>query len=130
MSRSKALTVTIYHSADSCLKAIAIAAGLLLAAGCAAPKPPPPLPVYPPVPEGSVRQLRYLPSTPYDRLETITIEADAGGQYISALQDARRSAASKGGNGMVLVEDKEFRKRTNGRQGIVRRTIYWVVHLK
>jgi hypothetical protein len=109
---------------------MAIAAAALLAASCTARKPAPPLPVYPPVPEGAVRQLRYPPSTPYDTLETVTIEAEAGGQYLSALRDTRQSAASKGGNAMILVEDKEFRKRINGRQGIIRRTIYSVVHLK
>ena len=109
---------------------IAIAAAALLAAGCVTRKPLPPLPVYPPVPVGAVRQLSYRPSTPYDRLETVTIVAEAGGQYLSALRDVRQSAAGKGGNAMILVEDKEFRERTRGRQRMVRRTIYWVVHLK
>jgi hypothetical protein len=112
-------------------KTIAIAASALLVASCAARKPPPPPPpVYPPVPENSVQQLRYLPSTPYDRLETVTIEGEVGTQYSSALQDARQAAARKGGNAMILVEDKEFRRTINGRQRIVRRTIYWVVHLR
>jgi hypothetical protein len=112
-------------------KTIAIAASAVLVASCAARKPPPPPPpVYPPVPENSVQQLRYLPSTPYDRLETVTIEGEVGTQYSSALQDARQAAARKGGNAMILVEDKEFRRTINGRQRIVRRTIYWVVHLR
>jgi hypothetical protein len=109
---------------------MAVATAAFIAAGCAARKPPPPLPVYPPVPESAVRQLGYLPSTPYDKLEIITIEAEPGTQYLSALRDARQSAASKGGNAMILVEDKVFRDRTSGRHGMVRRTIYWVVHLK
>jgi hypothetical protein len=77
-----------------------------------------------------VQQLRYLPSTPYDKLETVTIEGEAGTQFSSALQDARQAAAHKGGNAMILVEDKEFRRRINGQQRIVRRAIYWVVHLQ
>jgi hypothetical protein len=101
-----------------------------LAASCAARKPPPPLPVYPPISESAVRQLRYLPSTPYDRLDTTTIEAESGTQYISALQNARQAAARQGGNAMILVEDTEFRKKIKGRQSLVRRTIFWVVHLK
>jgi hypothetical protein len=111
-------------------KTAGIAAAALLAASCAPRKPPSPPPVYPPVPENSVQQLRYLPSTPYDRLETVTIEGEVGTQYSSALQDARQAAAGKGGNAMILVEDKEFRRTINGQQRIVRRTIYWVVHLK
>ena len=111
-------------------KTVAIAACALLAASCAPRKPLPPPPVYPPIPENSVQQLRYLPSTPYDRLETVTIEAEVGTQYSSALQDARQAAAHKGGNAMILVEDKEFRRKINGQQRIVRRTIYWVVHLR
>ena len=101
-----------------------------LAASCAARKSPPPLPVYPPISETAVRQLRYLPSTPYDRLDTTTIEAESGTQYISALQNARQAAARQGGNAMILVEDTEFRKKIKGRQSLVRRTIFWVVHLK
>jgi hypothetical protein len=111
-------------------KTVAIAASALLAASCAARKPPPPPPVYPPIPENSVQQLRYLPSIPYDRLVTVTIEGDVGTQYSSALQDARQAAAHKGGNAMILVEDKEFRRTIHGQQRIVRRTIYWVVHLR
>ena len=120
-----------HKSRHSDWKTIAIAAFAFLAASCVAHKPPPPPPpVYPPVPENSVQQLRYLPSTPYDRLETVTIEGEVGTQYSSALQDARQAAAHKGGNAMILVEDKEFRRRINGQQRIVRRTIYWVVHLR
>ena len=130
MSKSRARAITARHSMHSCPRTIAIAAAALLAASCAARKPLPPLPVFPPVPENEVRELRYLPSAPYDRLETVTIEAEAGAQYLSALRDARQSAASKGGNAMILVEDKEFRERRKGLQRIVRRTIYWVVHLK
>jgi hypothetical protein len=112
------------------LKIAGLSALSLLAASCAARKAPAPLPVYPSIPESAVRQLRYLPSVLYDRLETITIEAEAGAQYISAFQNARQAAAREGGNTMILVEDAEFRKRINGRQSLVRRTIYWVVHLK
>ena len=130
MSKSGARAITAHQSTRSCPRTIAIAAAALLAAGCVTRKPLPPLPVYPPVPVGAVRQLSYRPSTPYDRLETVTIEAEAGGQYLSALRDVRQSAAGKGGNAMILVEDKEFRERTRGRQRMVRRTIYWVVHLK
>lgn len=101
-----------------------------LAVSCAARKPPPPPPVYPPTSESGVRQLRYLPSTPYDRLDTTTIEAESGTQYMSALQNARQAAARQGGNAMILVEDTEFRKKIKGRQSLVRRTIFWVVHLK
>jgi hypothetical protein len=111
-------------------RTLAIAASALLAASCAARKPLPPPPVYPPIPESSVRQLLYLPSTPYDRLATVTIEGEAGKQYSSALQDARQGAARRGGNAMILVEDKEFRRAINGQQRIVRRAIYWVVHLR
>ena len=120
-----------YRSRHRDWRTVAIAASALLAASCAARKPPPPPPpVYPPIPEKSVQQLRYLPSTPYDKLETVTIEGEAGTQFSSALQDARQAAAHKGGNAMILVEDKEFRRRINGQQRIVRRAIYWVVHLQ
>jgi hypothetical protein len=112
------------------LKNAGLLAMMLLAVSCAARKPPPPLPVYPPVSESAVRQLRYLPSTPYDRLDTTTIEAEAGTQYMSALQNARQAAARRGGNAMILADDAEFRKKINGRQTLVRRTIFWVVHLK
>jgi len=130
ISKSKVRATTAHHSTHSYRRAMAVATAAFLAAGCAARKPLPPLPVYPPVPEGAVRQLRYAPSTPYDKLEIVTIEAEAGAHYLSALRDARQSAASKGGNAMILVEDKVFRDRTNGRHEIIRRTIYWVVHLK
>jgi hypothetical protein len=112
------------------LKTFAITTLTVLAAGCAARKPLPPLPVYPPVPENSVQQLRYLPAKPYDRLETVTIQGEAGTQYWSALGDARQAAALKGGNAMILVEDQEFRRKINGRQILFRRTIFWVVRLK
>jgi hypothetical protein len=112
------------------LKIVRLSVLTLLAASCAARKPAPPPPVYPPISESAVRQLRYLPSVPYDRLETTTVQAEAGTQYISALQNARQAAAHEGGNAMILVEDTEFRKRINGRQSLVRRTIYWIVHLK
>jgi hypothetical protein len=111
-------------------KMAALSALFLFDAACAAHKPQPPPPVYPPIPENDVRQLRSLPLVPYDKLETITIEAEAGTQYFSALEDARHSAANKGGNAMILVEDTEFRKRIKGRQSLIRRTVFWVVHLK
>src|SRR5437868_7060269 len=98
------------------LKIVRLSVLTLLAASCAARKPAPPPPVYPPISESAVRQLPYLPSVPYDRLETTTIEAEAGTQYISALQNARQAAAHEGGNAMILVEDTEFRKRIKGRQ--------------
>ena len=121
----------VHRSRHRNWKTIAIAVSALLVASCAGRKPPPPPPpVYPPVPENSVQQLRYLPSTPYDRLETVTIQGESGSQYSSALQDARQAAARKGGNAMILVEDKQFRQTINNQQRIVRRTIYWVVHLK
>jgi hypothetical protein len=112
------------------LKIAGLSALALLNASCASRKPPPPSPVYPPISESAVRQLRYLPSVPYDRLETATIEAEAGTQYMSALQNTRQAAAREGGNAMILVEDTEVRKKVNGRQSLVRRTIFWVVHLK
>jgi hypothetical protein len=117
-------------AAGPLLKFARLVALTLLAVSCAARKPPPPLPVYPPISESAVRQLRYLPSVPYDRLDTTTIEAESGTQYMSALQNARQAAARQGGNAMILVEDTEFRKKINGRQTLVRRTIFWVVHLK
>jgi len=123
-------TMIAHRSRHPDWKTVAIAASALLAASCAARKPLPPLPVYPPIPENAVQQLRYLPSKPYDKLQTVTIEGEVGTQYSSALQDARQAAAQKGGNAMILVEDKDFRRTINGQQRIVRRTIYWVVHLK
>ena len=63
-------------------------------------------------------------------MDTTTIEAEAGAQYMSALQNARQAAARQGGNAMILADDAEFRKKINGRQTLVRRTIFWVVHLK
>jgi len=112
------------------LNIFAIVAVTLLVGGCAARKPRPPLPVYPPIPASAVRQLRYLPSTPYAKLDTVTIQAEVGTQYFSALHDARQTAAGKGGNAMVLVDDKEFQRKINDRQRLIRRTTFWVVHVQ
>jgi hypothetical protein len=112
------------------LKIAALSAAAFLADGCAARKALPPPPVYPPIPESAVKQLPHLPSVPYDKLETVTIESEPGSRYLSALNGVRQAAAREGGNAMILLEDTAFQQRISGQKRTVRRTIYLVVHLR
>ena len=112
------------------LKIAALSAAAFLACGCAARKPLPPPPVYPPIPENAVKQLPHLPSVPFDKLETVTIESEPGSRYLSALNGVRQAAAREGGNAMILLEDSAFQQRINGQKRTVRRTVFLVVHLR
>ena len=123
-------TMAIRIARRCTLKIAALSAAAFLACGCAARKPLPPPSVYPPIPETAVKQLSHLPSVPYDKLETVTIESEAGSQYLSALNGARQAAAREGGNAMILLEDTAFQQRINGQKRTVRRTVFLVVHLR
>ncbi len=94
-------------------------------------KPPPPPPVvYPAVPESSLRELRRLPPGLYDRVEIVTVVAEVGEQFVSALKNARESAAQKGANALVLLKDTEFRQKVGRRKLRVRRITYLAIHTR
>jgi membrane-bound ClpP family serine protease len=115
------------------LQQLTLAAPLLvqlIASGCAsrkAPAPHPP-PTYPAVSESSIQEVRQLPSGAYDKLEVITIEAEVGTQLLSALKSARQSAAEKGANAIVILNDTEFRQKVNKRKINIRRIVYLAIH--
>jgi hypothetical protein len=98
-------------------------------AGCAAHKTVPPPPIfYPPTPETSLRELRGLPPGPYDRLEIITVVGEVGEQLDSAIKSARQSAAQKGANALVILQQAEFLQKIGQRTLRIRRTTYLAIH--
>ena len=101
---------------------------VLIVAGCAARKPAPPPPTFPATSVTSLRELRGLPEGPYDRLETVTVAAEIGEQFNSALKSARESAAQKGANALVVLRDIEFRQKVGKRTLRVRRITYLAIH--
>jgi hypothetical protein len=112
-----------------CWRLAACLAACLLVFGCAAHKAAPPAPItYPPTPEAALRDLRRLPLGPYDRLQIITVTAEVGKQLASAIKSARESAAQKGANALVLLEDKQFRQKIGKRTMKIRRITYLAIH--
>ena len=102
---------------------------LLIVAGCAfrkAPAPHPP-PTYPPVPASAIQEVRQFPSGAYDKLEVITIEAEVGTQLLSAMKSVRESAAEKGANAIVILNDTEFRQKVDKREVKIRRIVYLAI---
>jgi len=102
----------------------------LIVAGCAfrkAPAPHPP-PTYPAVPESAIQEVRQFPSGAYDKLEVITIEAEVGTQLLAAMKSVRESAAQKGANAIVILNDTEFRQNVNKREVQIRRIVYLAIH--
>jgi len=98
-------------------------------AGCAAHKTaPPPAIVYPATPEVELQELRSLPQGPYDRLEIVTVTAEVGEQLASAIKSARQSAAQKGANALVALQDTEFLQKIGKRRLKVRRITYLAIH--
>ena len=102
----------------------------LVVAGCAFRKAPapPPLPVYPPVPENAIQELRHFPPGIYDKLEIITIEAEVGTQLQSAMKSVRESAAQKGANAIVILNETEFLQKVKKREVKIRRISYSIIH--
>ena len=102
----------------------------LIVAGCAfrkAPAPHPP-PTYPAAPESAIQEVRQFPSGAYDKLEVITIEAEVGTQLLAAMKSVRESAAQKGANAIVILNDTEFRQNVNKREVQIRRIVYLAIH--
>ena len=102
----------------------------LIVAGCAFRKAPVPhpSPTYPAVPESAVQEMRQFPSGAYDKLEVITIEAEVGTQLLSAMKGVRQSAAQKGANAIVILNDTEFSQNVDKRKVKIRRIVYLAIH--
>jgi hypothetical protein len=99
-----------------------------MVAGCAARKPPPPPPAFPATSVTALQELRGVPEGLYDRLEIVTVAAEIGEQFNSAIQSARESAAQKGANALVLLRDIEFQQKVGKRTLRVRRITYLAIH--
>ena len=97
-------------------------------AGCAAHKTAPPAIAYPATPEVELQELRSLPQGPYDRLQIVTVTAEVGEQLASAIKSARQSAAQKGANALVALQDTEFLQKIGKRRLKVRRITYLAIH--
>ena len=102
----------------------------LVVAGCAFRKAPAPhpLPTYPAVPESAIQEMRQFPSGAYDKLEVITIEAEVGPQLLFAMKGVRQSAAQKGANAIVILNDSEFSQNVDKRKVKIRRIVYLAIH--
>ena len=102
----------------------------LIVAGCAFRKAPAPhpAPTYPAVPENAIQEMRQFPSGAYDKLEVITIEAEVGTQLLSATKSVRQSAAQKGANAIVILNDTEFSQSVDKRKVKIRRIVYSAIH--
>ena len=102
----------------------------LIVAGCAFRKAPAPhpAPTYPAVPESAIQEMRQFPSGAYDKLEVITIEAEVGTQLLSAMKSVRQSAAQKGANAIVILNDTEFSQSVDKRKVKIRRIVYLAIH--
>ena len=103
-------------------------ASFLMVAGCATRKPTPPPPTFPATLEPEIRELHALPEGPYERLEIITVAAEIGEQLAAAIKSARDSAAQKGANVLVVLQDTEFQQRIGKRRLWVRRITYLAIH--
>ena len=102
----------------------------LIVAGCAFRKAPAPhpAPTYPAVPESAIQEMRQFPSGAYDKLEVITIEVEVGTQLLSATKSVRQSAAQKGANAIVILNDTEFSQSVDKRKVKIRRIVYVAIH--
>ena len=102
----------------------------LIVAGCAFRKAPAPhpAPTYPAVPESAIQEMRQFPSGAYDKLEVITIEAEVGTQLLSATKSVRQSAAQKGANAIVILNNTEFSQSVDKRKVKIRRIVYLAIH--
>ena len=100
-----------------------------IVAGCAFRKAPAPhpAPTYPP-PESAIQEMRQFPSDAYDKLEVITIESEVGTQLLSATKSVRQSAAQKGANAIVILNDTEFSQSVDKRKIKIRRIVYLAIH--
>jgi outer membrane murein-binding lipoprotein Lpp len=105
-------------------------ASSLLVAGCATHKPAqqPQPPTFPATSEAAIVELHALPQGPYERLEIVTVAAQIGEQLTSAIKAARDSAAQKGANALVVLQDTEFPQRVGKRRLWVRRITYLAIH--
>jgi hypothetical protein len=104
-------------------------ASSLIVAGCATHKAaPPPPPTFPATSEAEIRELHTLPRDPYERLEIITVAAEIGEQLTSAIKSARESAAQKGANALVVLQDSEFPQRVGKQRLRIRRITYLAIH--
>jgi len=102
----------------------------LIVGGCASRKAlgPHPPPTYPAVPESAIQEVRQFPSGAYDKLEVITIEAEVGPQLLSAMKSVRQSAAQKGANAIVILNDTAFPQNVDKREVKIRRIVYLAIH--
>jgi hypothetical protein len=101
----------------------------LMFEACATRKPaPPPTPTFPPTSAAKLQELRRLPQGPYDRLEIATIVAENGEQLVTAIQNARETAAAKGANALVILRDVEFKQKVGKRTLHLRRITYLAIH--
>ncbi len=90
------------------------------------PKQPPP--TFPATSAAEIRELHALPQGRYERLEIIMVAAEIGEQLNSAIISARNSAAQKGANALVVLQDTEFPQRIGKRRLWVRRITYLAIH--
>lgn len=103
----------------------------LTVAGCAFHKAPQPPPVsYPATSESALRELRSLPSGPYDRLAIITVAAEPGAQLAAAMKGARETAAQKGANALVALKQAVYVQKVNRLNLKVRRITYLAIHIR
>jgi hypothetical protein len=63
-------------------------------------------------------------------VEIVTVAAEVGEQFASALKNARQTAAQKGANALVLLKDTEFRQKVGRRKLRVRRITYLAIHTR
>jgi hypothetical protein len=75
-----------------------------------------------------LQELRSLPSGPYDRIEVATVVAETGEQLVTAIKNARESAAAKGANALVILRDVEFKQKVGNRTLLLRRITYLAIH--
>jgi hypothetical protein len=101
----------------------------LIFGACATRKPaPPPPPTFPPTSAAALQELRSLPQGPYDRLEIATVVAENGEQLVTAIRNARETAAAKGANALVVMRDVEFKQKVGKRTLRLRRITYLAIH--
>jgi hypothetical protein len=102
----------------------------LVFAACAIhkPAPPPAPPTFPPTSPATLQELPSVPQGPYARLEVATVVAENGEQLVTAINNARESAAAKGANALVVLRDMEFKQRVGKRTLLLRQITYLAIH--